>query len=313
MAFNPDDFQFEAIDAPEEYKPILEWNALARLIVVRVKEEGEWKYYASKISTQVNRNLHEHLPDNWSNENDKIVDFSIYEDGRYILEKEKIKYDFSTKKTKLVRYQYEDLEYTEIKELFEILKTVIEVNRLDNEINRTREILDLASTVEYFTQIDEVRQEQKTKLMNASAWSQLADADSQKTFDGELELWTKYRAYLNDNFRMPADFDDILDYLVWDAQFKWPKDPVTYHRDFPDGTLDEYLTQEDHFGEGIAGSGLFATETVYGKVSQVAVQARERQLSGGVPVTKQIWNRVEKYKLNDTLTGLRLENVSIVE
>ena len=49
MAFNPDDFQFERILPPEERKPILEWDALHRLMVVRVKQDGEWTYLATKL------------------------------------------------------------------------------------------------------------------------------------------------------------------------------------------------------------------------------------------------------------------------
>ena len=97
MAFNPDDFQFEKILPPEERKPILEWDALHRLMVVRVKQEGEWTYLGTKLDTQINNNLHNNLPDEWSNENDRIVTFAVFEDGDHIFEKEKLKFDFSSK------------------------------------------------------------------------------------------------------------------------------------------------------------------------------------------------------------------------
>ena len=152
MAFNPDDFQFERILPPEEVKPILEWDALHRLMVVRVKKEGEWTYHATTLTTQVNNNLHDNLPDEWSNENDRIVSFSVFEDGDHIFEKEKLKFDFATKKSKWMRYQRNDLTDGQVKELFDILKAALAVQQADVDIVKSKAIIDAATRESYLTQ-----------------------------------------------------------------------------------------------------------------------------------------------------------------
>jgi len=310
MAFNPDDFQFERILPPEERKPILEWDALHRLMVVRVKENSEWTYLATKLEAQVNTNLHNNLPDEWSNENDRIVSFSIFEDGEHIFEKEKLKFDFSTKTSKWVRYEKNDLTDSQVRELFDILKAALAVHQADGEVVKSKAIVDIATREEYLVKSDEEKRAILDRLLRASDWTQLSDATEK--FTGELALWTTYRAYLRDNVKTPSDFDDVLDYLIWDEEFNWPIDPYAYHELDPDHETD-YLSVPDHFKFTVFEAGSYTTEKIIGNVSQAAILAKQRQAEGGLPLSKQIWDKIQQYSLNEGLTGALIENLNITE
>lgn len=310
MAFNPDDFQFEKILPPEEKKPILEWDALHRLIVVRVKEDGEWAYYATKLSAQVNTNLLNNLPNEWSNENDRVVSFSVFDDGNYIFDKEKLKFNFSTQTAKWVRYEYDKLSSGQVKEFLDIMKAALAVNKADNEIVQSKAIVDIATAEEYLTRIDETRSETKKAMLRGSDWTQLPDAT--ETFSGELELWTIYRRFLNENVKVPADFDDVLDYLIWDETFEWPIDPFKYHQLDPEHAT-EYLTDSSHFVGSVFGTGTYASEQLGLNIKQSAILAKQREAEGGLPINKQIWDKIQQYNLNNGLTGAVIENLQIVE
>ena len=310
MAFNPDDFQFERILPPEEKKPILEWDALHRLMVVRVKENNEWTYLATKLDAQVNTNLHNNLPNEWSNENDRIVSFSIFEDGEHIFEKEKLKFDFSTKASKWVRYEKNDLTSSQVRELFDILKAALAVQQVDGDVVRSKAIIDIATRQEYLSKTDEERRAVLDKLLRSSDWTQLADATEK--FPGELELWTAYRTYLRDNVKTPEDFDDVLDYLIWDEEFNWPIDPYAYHELDPDHET-TYLSVPAHFKFTVYETGSHTTEKIVGNVSQSAILAKQRQAEGGLPLNKQIWDKIQQYSLNEGLTGAVIENLNITE
>ena len=310
MAFNPDDFQFERILPPEEKKPILEWDALHRLMVVRVKQDNEWVYLATKLNPQVNTNLHNNLPDEWSNENDRIVSFSVFEDGEHIFEKEKLKFDFSTKNSKWMRYQKNDLTDSQVRELFDILKAALAVQQTDDEVVMSKAIIDVATRQEYLVKTDELKKETLSKLLRASDWTQLPDATEK--FDGELALWTAYRTYLRDNIRTPEDFDDMLDYLIWDEEYNWPIDPFAYHELDPDHET-EYLSIPAHFRFSVAETGQYATEQIVGNVKQSAILAKQREAEGGIPLNKQIWDKINQYRLNEGLTGAIIENLNITE
>lgn len=307
MAFNPEDFQFERILPPEERKPILEWDALHRLMVVRTKQSGEYVYAITKLSAQVNQNLHDHMPDEWSHENDRIVSFSIFEDGEYILEKEKLKFDFNTKQSRWQRYEYKDLDLGQVKELFNIMKAALQVQQLDDEIIRSKAIVDVATSSEYLTAVDMDKQNKCKMLLRNSDWTQLPDAT--ETFEGELELWTKYRQWIRENVKGPAQFEDILDFLIYDEEFKWPIDPFKYHEIDPEHTT-EYLSVPAHFSFTIEGTGVFATEALVGNIKVAAISEQSR-LANGIPVAKEIWDKVEQYKINSGLTGAIIENLNI--
>lgn len=308
MAFNPEDFTFERILPPEEYKPILEWDALHRLIVLRTKENNEWVYLATKLDAQINSNLHNYLPDEWSHENDRIVSFSIYEDGKYLLEKEKLKFDFENKTSKWVRYEYKGLEYNQVKELFNVLKAALEVQRVDDLTNRSRAIVDVASSVEYLSKVDEDKQMKAKLLLRGSDWTQLPDAV--ETFPGELDLWLKYRNFIRDNVKKPSDFDDVLDFLIYDEEFRWPIDPFKYHEIDPEHSV-EYLSVPGHFKFTVEGTGIYAIEQIIGTVRESALIEQKRIAEGGIPVQKQIWDKIEQYRLNDGLTGAIIDNLRI--
>jgi hypothetical protein len=310
MAFNPDDFQFEKILPPEERKPILEWDALHRLIVVRVKQEGEWTYLATKLEAQVNTNLHNNLPDEWSNENDRIVNFSVYEDGQHIFEKEKLKFDFSTKTSKWLRYEKNDLTSGQVRELFDIMKAALAVQQTDADVVKSKAIIDVATRREYLVKTDEEKKSVLNKLLRGSDWSQLSDATEK--FSGELEMWNSYRTYLRENIKTPEDFDDMLDYLIWDEEYSWPIDPFAYHELDPDHET-EYLSVPEHFKFSPFEAGEYSTEQLVGNIKQSAILAKQRQAGGGLPLNKIIWDKIQQYKLNEGLTGAVIENLNISE
>lgn len=307
MAFNPDDFQFERILPPEERKPILEWDALHRLMVVRTKQAGQYVYVASKLSDTINSNLHNNMPDEWSNDNDRIVSFSIFEDGNYILEKEKLKFDFNTKQSSWQRYEYKDLDLGQVTELFNIMKAALQIQKTDEEVLRTKAIIDVATSQEYLTAVDKDKQDKSKLLLRSSDWTQLPDAP--ESFDGEIEFWTTYRQWIRDNVKGPADFSDVLDFLIYDEEFRWPIDPFKYHQLDPEHTT-EYLSIPEHFSFTVEGTGTFATELLTGNIGRAAALEQAR-MSDGIPVTKAIWDKVEQYRINENLTGAVIENLNI--
>ena len=310
MAFNPDDFQFEKILPPEERKPIVEWDALHRLMVVRVKQNEAWTYLATKLDSQVNTNLHNNLPDEWSNENDRIVSFSVFENGDHIFEKEKLKFDFATKQSKWLRYEKNDLTDGQVRELFDIIKAALAVQQLDSDIVKSKAITEVATRQEYLSKTDEEKKATQQKLLRSSDWSQLPD--STESFAGELEMWSTYRTYLRENIRTPEDFDDMLDYLIWDEEYNWPIDPFAYHELDPDHET-PYLSVPQHFKFNVYETGSYAAEQIVGNVKQSAILAKKRQDEGGLPLSKQIWDKINQYSLNEGLTGAVIENLNITE
>ena len=311
MAFNPDNFQFEAIQTPEEYQPILEWDALHRFIVIRVPDDtGGYTYQASQLSKEVNQNLHDGMPDEWSHENDRIVTFAIWADGEYTLDKEKLKFDFATKKTKRVRYEYKGLTETSAVEMFNVIKAAVTVSQLDARIGKSKAVLDLAARQSFLSQLDEERQATIKKLNDACNWTQLADATD--SFTDEIALWTTYRAWLRDNNRQVGDFDDPLDFLTYEEEYRWPIDPIEYHRDDPEHAT-EYLSVPEHFSRSPWRGGVTTVAALEGSIESAAKIEKQIAREGGVPVSTLIWRTAEQYNLTRGLENLNIDNVRLTE
>jgi hypothetical protein len=262
------------------------------------------------LDSQINTNLHSNLPDEWSNENDRIVSFSVFEDGDHIFEKEKLKFDFSTKQSKWLRYEKNDLTAGQVKELFDILKAALAVQQIDTEIVKSKAIIDVATRTEYIVTTSEEKNELQTKLLRSSDWSQLSDATEK--FSDELEMWSAYRTYLRENIKAPEDFDDLLDYLIWDEEYNWPIDPYAYHALDPDHET-PYLSVPQHFKFNVYETGSYATAEIVGSIKQSAILAKKRQDEGGLPLNKQIWDKINQYSLNEGLSGAVIENLNITE
>jgi len=209
-----------------------------------------------------------------------------------------------------LRYEKNDLTDSQVKELFDILKAALAVQQVDADVVKSKAIIEIATRQEYLIKTDEVKKATLDKLLRASDWTQLPDATEK--FDGELALWTAYRAYLRENIKTPEDFDDMLDYLIWDEEYNWPIDPFSYHELDPDHET-EYLSIPAHFKFNVVETGQYATEQVVGEIKQSAILAKQREAEGGLPLAKQIWDKINQYSLNEGLTGAVIENLNITD
>ena len=245
LKFNPDDFVFERLPSPDEKKTILEYDAKNRLILLRTKDDdGQYVYNTVVISDTINQNILENIPNEWSNSNDKIILFAIYENGEYILEKEKMKYDFSTKSTKWIQYTSDFLTVDQAKELYNVLNTAIIVDTEVKNYSNIKEYLELSKKSYYLTQFNKENIDFIEKLLRDTDWSILPDAT--EVFENEREMWLVWRSKIRELNKLPSDFEDSLDYLIWLEEMKWPIRPDQYYGKYPEFEV-KYLETDDQF------------------------------------------------------------------
>jgi hypothetical protein len=245
LNFNPDDFIFEKLPSPDERKTILEYDSKNRLILLRTKDsDKEYVYNSVVISTKMNQNILENIPDEWSNDNDKIILFAIYEDGEYILEKEKLKYDFSTKTTKKVQYTSNFMTVTQAKELYNVLTAAIRIDTETKNYTSAKEYLELSKKSYYLTQFNKKNNHFIEELLRGTDHKVLPD--SPEIFENEKEMWVTWRNKLRELDKVSSDFETDLDYLIWMEEMKWPIRPDQYYKKYPKLEKD-YLSTDDQF------------------------------------------------------------------
>jgi hypothetical protein len=301
--FNPDDFVFHKVLTPEDNPTLLEYDAKNRLILVRmINPDKTHEYNVIHLSEIVNNNLLKYLPDKWTNENDRILVFAIRANGEYMLEKEKLKYNFETKETHWIQYQYKNLSLEDAKEIFESLKAVVFIQNTKNQNDQNSELLELART-EFYLDAMYLR-----KKATADSWLRQTDwrviPDAPQTFEGEMELWKQWREYLRTCVKKPSDFDTDFDYLVYNSDFKWPINPETYHTRYPEHNVD-YLSTDDQFSF----SDVSITEERLDYMTEqmnLAVKKAKLEQEQGTSISRQMYKIIERYSLLDGIENVNL-------
>jgi len=302
--FNPDDFVFEKILKPEDNPCLIEWNAKNKLIFIRVKDPNtsEYDYEAAYLTEQVNANLLESIPDKWSNENDRIVMFAVYEDGTYQFTKEKLKYDFEKKKTNWVVYDYKNLSLDDVKEIFDLLKGIIWVQNAKNEAEKDEALLSLLRKDMYLDKLYTMKLHAIEQWLRETDWRVLPDAP--QTFEGELDMWTTWRNYLRTSLKKREDFDDDIEYLIYSEEFKWPINPEMYHKIYPDHDV-EYLSTEDQFTISDASLTDKKMELINEEIKTL-VNKMKYEKENGKPITKHMWDIIQRYNITTGIEDLNL-------
>lgn len=302
--FNPEDFVFEKISLPEDNPTILEYDALHKFVIVRVSSKiKQSEYQACQLSSQVNTNLMEGLPDKFSNRNDRIVLFYIRKDGTYKLTKEKLKYDFKSKESTWVKYDYDSLTLEEAKELFDAIKASVWLQDAINIEKATQSTIELAKKDVYLDRMYVEKLNYRNKILRDSDWRILDDAP--QSFDGERDLWIKWRDTLREIVKAPSEFENEMEYLIYNEEFRWPYNPEQYHNIDPEHN-EEYLSSDAHWSVSKnVDMNQDKMEELTAKVNEYISRVKHREETG-MPVTTQMMRVLEKYKLLENIDDLKL-------
>ncbi len=301
MTFNPDDFVFKSLRVPEDNPTVLEYDATQKFILIRHKNEGtqELDYQACQLSTELNDHLLNNIPDEYSNRNDRILLFYIRKDGTYRLEKEKLKYNFQTKESSWVRYEYKELTLEQAKELFEAIKATAWAQDVTTAVKIRNESLELAKKRPYLDKMHLDRLQLQQKTLRNTDWRILDDAPQE--YEGEIDNWRLFRRKLREIVKSPDMFEDELDYLLYNADFRWPMSPYQWHINYPDSPASEYLQDDAHWSVSLDSHiGNEKLNDIQRDINNVLKAAIENELPegfGGTPENELLIRLAKKYKL----------------
>lgn len=306
--FNPEDFIIQDITPPEIKKPILEYDSVNKLVFVRFKnDDGSFKYNSIYLGKELNDKLLTAIPDDWSNDKDLILTFAIYDDGDFSLFKQKYKYNFNTQKAEKQRYECTDFTLEEAKELFEILKSLLFIKQTSLENEKISAITEILTNKEYLDFRYQEQINERDNLLRSSDYRILPDYP--ELFDGEKELWIKWREKLRTIVVPKEEFEDILDWIIHIESFKWPADPIVYHNNYPNHDV-EYLSSEDQYSQ----QPLLISTDIQNKIRKSSLTSAYqvyRQKSNKIPVDKQIYDIIVKYSLLEDFMDLDINQLEV--
>lgn len=179
--------------------------------------------------------LWEKLGSKWHNENDKLILFEYYQDGRYNIERQKTVYDYRTRSETKKYYLYTEVTSEEVIKTYNIFVDFFEEVRV-KDLQRVKEKVK-QELREARTILKQNVVVMRNDLLIKSDWTQMPDLVFKK--DGEKNLWVKYRQYLR-------DMSDLDDWNNNTMRVEFPITPTEYYELDPSEST-EYLTDPSHF------------------------------------------------------------------
>jgi len=190
----------------------------------------------------------------WHSDKDQLEFIQFFNDGMYFCQRRKTVYDFSNNTSYPKVYSFtsatkEQAEafYTQVQDFFFVVK---EVANLKVE----EKVKEIDSDIVHWEQRWRKLYKQKHNMLELSDWRVLPDITEKYT--GEKDDWVKWRQWLRDkSLPSPTDpmFDDEngessgLKYFKYTHELKFPVDPKNYRKLYPNGKLDDGVTDAPAF------------------------------------------------------------------
>jgi hypothetical protein len=175
------------------------------------------------------------LGSSWHNDNDKLILFEYYADGRYNIERKKTVFDYRTRTETEKYYPYLEVTQEDVIETYHKLLDFYEELKL-KDLERAKEQVR-QQLVEATSVLKQNVAVMRFDLLIKSDWTQMPDV----TFrvENEKDMWIEYRQYLR-------DMSELEDWNGNTMRVEFPITPKEYLAKDPQQTK-KYLTDASHF------------------------------------------------------------------
>jgi hypothetical protein len=182
----------------------------------------------------------------WHSEKDRLDFFVSYSDDTYFCQRRKLKTDFSTGSSYWVTYSFTGASNEQAKQFRDLCADFFGVVREVKNVIVDAKIAEIDDEKIYFEQRWLKKNSEKNTMLELSDWRVLPDiVDS---YPGEKDMWIKWRSEMRSNvLKKPSDFDSNLEFFKYSYDMKYPVDPNQYRGLYPDGLLEDGVTQAPEY------------------------------------------------------------------
>jgi len=165
----------------------------------------------------------------WHTEEDTLDFFSYFNDGTYMAQRKRQKYDFKSESLYWSEYQFKSStpeQATQVYNTALALFAVAAKRKTDVALKKT-EALD--KEINFFESKWIKRSREKQLMLNASDWRVLPDVED--SYEGEKALWIAWRAKIRSiAVPTPEQYDDKLEFAKTLYNQVYPIDPKNYRK-----------------------------------------------------------------------------------
>ena len=207
-----------------------------------------------KLNSTLKENFLKKLDSFWHTDKDELLYFQYFSDNSYFCQRRKQKHDFSTESVYWNEYTFKGASSDQAKALYESLDSLRSVQAEIKNLNVETKVRKIDDEVIFYEDRYFKLRRMRESILNLSDFRVLPDVEY--TREGERDMWIAWRRYIREKTLLkPSDdfFKDAngvasgLKYFKYTFDFKFPVDPKIYYRLYPDGKLDDGVTDAPVF------------------------------------------------------------------
>lgn len=230
-------------------------------------------------------------------EKDELEFLIIYNDGSYLCQRRRLRYDFATKSNYWAQYEFKDATPEQVEEVRLLFKTVTFVQKEVETHTWLSEAKELMNEKFYYDAKYYKREAEIAKMLLYSDWRVLPDAPQK--FEGERDLWIIWRDKMRNLLPPYEEIENNYELLKTVSTMRFPVDPRVYYEMYPELDV-EYLSTEDQFTKrDFQASKDFVSANIMNAV-QFAKDYEIRK----VGVEKKVLELIQKLELGVVFPGI---------
>ena len=190
--------------------------------------------------------LLEKIGEFWNTDVDKLEAFSYYNDGAYLCQRRRQKYDFERESAYWIDYQFKGATSEQALQLALLIEASFAIQQKAKVERSYRKMEARLKEVNYFEAKYLKRIRERGLLLNSTDWRVLPDI--QDSYTGEKDRWIAWRAKIRSiPVPDPAVYDGPLAFAKALYSMTYPLDPKNYRKLYPNDMLEDGVTPAPAF------------------------------------------------------------------
>jgi hypothetical protein len=235
---------------PKIKRPILQVDLVNNTILTAPIDQVDINVDAAmtrtKFSDELKAKFYEQIDSFWHTDEDLLLFFAYNSDDTFYAQRNRQKYDFASESSYWNEYQFKGGTVEQAKAVYNTalalfiaaagVKTAATLKKLDG----------VEKEYSFFDAKWLKRLREKRMMLSASDWHVLPDVED--SYEGEKQRWMDWRAKVRAiGIPNPKDFPSPLDFAKSLYQQVFPIDPKNYLKLYPDGKLEDGVTDAPAF------------------------------------------------------------------
>lgn len=230
----------------------------------------------------------------WHNEKDQLEVFIYFNTGEYLCQRKKLKYNFETKVNYWETYNFKGASPEQCQHLVDAIIALRIVNTQLRSLENLKRVEKIEEQNLFFKKRYMKKKRERNILLSESDWRVLPDV--QEKYEGERDMWLKWRQHLRDStIKSPEEFDSNLEFAKHIYEVKFPIDPEIYRKKYPNTEVG-YLETDDQWVKHDVEASI---DFIYNRLSNI-LNFNKEYVNQYQEVKKQIYDIIKSMDVHES-------------